>query len=155
MTTPGSNNTSDRRPGDQCKSDQGRLSAHDVRIARRARELYREASHRIDPATAGRLRAARREALDSAGTPQRHTARWLIPTGAFAAIAFALLMVLQPLSHGPAMPTNHAMSTEQSADTDSDLPPDAEKTDPGLYQNLDFYDWLAANNATGNQPVNR
>lgn len=31
-------------------------------LERRARELYREASRRIDPATAGRLRAARREA---------------------------------------------------------------------------------------------
>jgi hypothetical protein len=24
------------------------------------------------------------------------------------------------------------------------LPPDADKTDPVLYQNLDFYTWLAA-----------
>jgi hypothetical protein len=81
--------------------------------------------------------------------------RWLIPTGAFAAVAFAMLMVWQPLSRSPDVPRNHSVSTEQSADIDNDLPPDAEKTDPGLYQNLDFYGWLAANNVAENQPVNR
>ena len=148
MTTPG-NKTSDHQPGDQ--ADQ-----RDERIAQRARELFREASQRIDPVTAGRLRAVRRQALDAAKSPPRHTARWLIPSSAFAAVAFAMLMVWQPLSRGPAVPTNHAINAaDQSADVDNDLPPDAEKTDPNLYQNLDFYGWLAANNASNNQQVNR
>lgn len=149
MTTPGNNKTSDDQAGTQA-------DPRDELIARRARALYREAGQCIDPATAGRLRAARRHALDAAKAPQRHTARWLVPTGAFAAIAFAMLMVWQPLSRGPSMPVNHAISsTDQSADVDNDLPPDAEKTDPSLYQNLDFYGWLAANNAPNNQPANR
>jgi hypothetical protein len=29
-------------------------------------------------------------------------------------------------------------------DLDNELPPDADKTDPNLYQNLDFYGWLAS-----------
>ena len=147
MTTPG-NNTPDHPAA-------GHADLRDERIVHRARALYREASQRIDPATAGRLRAARREALNTVKTPQRRTASWLVPTGAFAAIAFAMLIVWQPLSHGPTVPTNQPVSTEQSADADSDLPPDAEKTDPNLYQNLDFYGWLAANGASNNQPANR
>jgi len=152
MTTPG-NNTSDHSSAGHSSADPA--GSRDELIARRARALYREAGQRIDPVTAGRLRAARRQALDAAKTPQRHTARWLVPTGAFAAIAFATLMVWQPLSHGPTVPTNPPVSAEQSADADNDLPPDAEKTDPNLYQNLDFYGWLAANNASNSQPVNR
>ena len=125
----------------------------DKPLEQRARALYLEAAQRIDPATAGRLRAARRQALAAARAPQPHTARWLIPTGAFAAIALAALMVWQPLPHrAPNPPTQVANATDASADLDNELPPDADKTDPNLYQNLDFYGWLAANNS---QPANR
>jgi hypothetical protein len=110
----------------------------------RARELWREAARQVDPATAGRLRAARREALQAARAPARHVTRWLIPTGAFAAIALAALMVWQPLPR-----TSAAMQAHQTASAtpqaDNELPPDAEQDDPALYQNLDFYAWLAAN----------
>ncbi|WP_449429116.1 hypothetical protein [Rhodanobacter umsongensis] len=122
-------------------------------LEQRARELYHEAAQRIDPVTAGRLRAARREALAAAQAPQRHAARWLIPTGAFAAIALAALMVWQPLPHRTATnPARMANAADQSTDLDSELPPDADKTDPNLYQNLDFYGWLAANDS---KPANR
>jgi hypothetical protein len=147
MTAPG-NNTTDH-------STNGSVDSRDERIARRARALYRDASLRIDPATAGRLRAARRQALAAATRPAHHTARWLVPTGAFAAIAFAMLIVWQPLSHSPTAPAGQPVSMEQNADADSDLPPDAEKADPNLYQNLDFYGWLAANSAAADQPANR
>jgi len=30
---------------------------------------------------------------------------------------------------------------------DNTLPPDPEQADPNLYQNLDFYGWLAANDS--------
>lgn len=125
-------------------------------LEQRARELYHEAAQRIDPVTAGHLRAARREALAAAQTPQRHTARWLIPTGAFAAIVLAALMVWQPVPHRGVTPSNQASNTpEQSAEMDNELPPDADKTDPNLYQNMDFYGWLAANNSQNSQPANR
>ncbi len=110
----------------------------------RARELWREAARQVDPVTAGRLRAARRDALQEARKPGRQATRWLIPSGAVAAIVLAAMMVWQPLPHAPApAQDNHAAS--MTRETDIALPPDAEQADLALYQNLDFYAWLAAN----------
>lgn len=126
-------------------SDKARPGHRHQPIERRARELYREAAHRIDPATADRLRAARRQALAEAQAPARSSARWLIPSGAFAVIALAAMTIWQPI------PSHHATPTQSSASTsgslDSELPPDADQTDPNLYQNLNFYGWLAANDS--------
>lgn len=124
-------NSSDNRPGKP--------------VEQRARELWHEAAQRIDPATVERLRAARRQALHPAPAPTYRTARWLIPTGAFAVIALATLMVWQP-PHPSTKPTQ-ANSADVGAELDNDLPPDADQTDPNLYQNLDFYGWLAASNS--------
>ena len=77
--------------------------------------------------------------------------RWLIPTGALAAMALAVMMVWQPLPHAPAPSANQAAGSAPQ-DVDNELPPDAEQVDPGLYQNLDFYAWLAANDR---QPTSR
>jgi hypothetical protein len=122
------------------------MNAPRKNLEQRARELYREASQHIDPATAGRLRAARRTALESANAPKHRTARWLIPSGAFAMLALAALMVWQPLPQRTAVPpANIAVSPLASTEQDSELPPDADQADPNLYQNLDFYGWLAAN----------
>lgn len=117
-------------------------SRPDQRLEQRARELWHEAAQRIDPATAGRLRAARRQALETAQAPARRAVRWLIPTGAFAVIALAAMMVWRPLPPQPAATAMHATSGVD--DLDSELPPDADKADPNLYQNLDFYGWLAS-----------
>jgi len=68
--------------------------------------------------------------------------RWLIPTGAFAAIALAAMMVWQPSPQHRATSAMHAASAAD--ELDSELPPDADKADPNLYQNLDFYGWLAS-----------
>lgn len=119
----------------------------DTPLEQRARKLYDEAVRRIDPDTAGRLRAARRQALEAARAPERHRARWLIPAGAFAVIALATMMVWQPLPHRGDKPSAHVAGTSLTAADLDDLPPDADKTDPNLYQNLDFYGWLAANNS--------
>ncbi|MEV8522512.1 hypothetical protein ABZR86_22140 [Dyella marensis] len=115
-------------------------------LERRARELYREASRRIDPATAGRLRAARREALAAAAAPAHlRFARMLVPAGAFAAIAVAALMVFSPRDSAPVQAPGATQTVEA---TDGDLPPDLGNTDPSLMQNLDFYDWLATNDSS-------
>ena len=118
------------------------MTSPDEHFEQRARELWREAAQHIDPATAGRLRAARRQALQAARAPTHRAVRWLIPTGAFAAIALAAMMVWQPLPQHHAASAMHAASTAD--DLDNELPPDADKTDPNLYQNLDFYGWLAS-----------
>ena len=111
----------------------------------RARELWREAARQVDPKTAGRLRAARREALQAAQAPTRHPTRWLIPTGAVAAVALAAMVVWQPMPHAPSSMQTADHAANATVETDAELPPDAEQADPALYQNLDFYAWLAAN----------
>lgn len=129
----------------------------DAQLEQRARALYRKASQHLDPATAGRLRAARRHALDATQTQTRHVVRWLVPTGAFAVLALAALMMWQPPSHAPSAAPSPSMQTatagvSASPQADNVLPPDADKVDPSLYQNLDFYGWLAANDS---QPTDR
>lgn len=56
-------------------------------LAERARALFGRAADGLDPAMAGRLRQARREALR--GDRRSPAARWL-PAGAFAAAVLAL-----------------------------------------------------------------
>lgn len=119
---------------------------------RRARALYREASHAIDPATAGRLRAARRTALEAAQTSvQPRRVRMLLPTGALAAIALAVLMAWSPVQNRDNDALQAQMNVAKLIDADSDLPPDPDNADPGMVQNLDFYDWLASNNSSSSQ----
>lgn len=114
-------------------------------LGQRARQLYQDAARHIDPTTAGRLRAARRQALDAAQAPPRHLGRWLVPAGALAAIALTALMIWQPLPNTPQRQVEPTGLSASTIDQDSVLPPDAEKVDPSLYQNLNFYGWLAAN----------
>lgn len=110
---------------------------------RRARELYREAARHVDPAVAARLRAARREAVASGGSSMAHRLlQLLLPAGAFAAIAFVALFLSSPVQHNAVSTPTSAV---QAADIDGELPPDAAVADPTLYQNLDFYGWLAKN----------
>lgn len=113
-----------------------------TRIQDRARELYRRAGPQIDVATAARLRAARRKALDSSTSTQQRHLRWMVPAGACAMVALAVLTVWQPL-HRPTPVAVTAPALSQPASTDV-LPPDADQADPSLYQNMDFYAWLAS-----------
>ncbi|GGA07936.1 hypothetical protein [Dyella caseinilytica] len=127
------------------------MNSSDKQFEQRARALYQEAAQRIDPVTAGRLRAARRTALEAtaAHASSHHRARVLLPVGALAAMALAALMIWQPSPRQTESNTPAAMVTATEPDLEQ-LPPGAEKADPGLYQNLDFYSWLAANES-GNQ----
>ncbi len=122
------------------------MTSPDDRIEQRARALFRQASHSLDPAMAARLRAARRDALQPASTAHRAARLLLLPASAFAAVALVALMVWSPRHPVPAATpaTMVAAAVAQSPD-DSELPPDADSADPALYQNLDFYGWLAAN----------
>jgi hypothetical protein len=117
-------------------------------MARRARDLYRRASHDIDPAIAGRLRAARREAM--APTAHSATRRLLLPAGAFAVLALAALLIWpqSPRPHGAMAPT---MAMATAGEADSDLPPDADSADPAMVEHLQFYAWLADDNSKAAQ----
>ncbi|HET7360189.1 MAG TPA: hypothetical protein VFJ04_08575 [Rhodanobacteraceae bacterium] len=106
-------------------------------LADRARELYLRASRDVDTATATRLQVARRTALEAAQSPPR-LLRWMMPAGAVAVAALAVVVVWQPMRR--TLPT---VAPAAVSSTDDDLPPDADSADPALYQNLDFYAWLA------------
>ncbi len=121
-----------------------------ARFERRARELYLRAGPRIDPATAAELRAARARAL-AVGTPRR--LGWMVPAGACAAAALVAFTLWQPL-RGPTVATR-AAPVGDTAESAQVLPPDADQTDPALYQNLDFYAWLAQQPATASAGSNR
>jgi ferric-dicitrate binding protein FerR (iron transport regulator) len=125
------------------------MNSSDKQLEKRARALYQEATQRIDPAIAGRLRAARRTALEAASThaSPHYRARVLLPVGALAAMALAALMIWQPTPHQANSIQPPAAMATATDPADSELPPGADKADPGLYQNLDFYSWLAANDS--------
>lgn len=57
------------------------MNSPDKQFEQRARQLWREAARQVDPVTAGRLRAARRRALESAQASSRPLVRWLIQIG--------------------------------------------------------------------------
>jgi hypothetical protein len=120
------------------------MNAPDNHLERRARELYREAARQLDPAMAARLRAARNEALASADRSSwaHRLLQLLLPAGAFAAIAFVALFLSSPAQRPVTIAPAGAV---QAADVDGELPPDAAAADPSLYQNMDFYGWLAKN----------
>lgn len=120
------------------------MNAPDNHLERRARELYREASRQLDPAVAAKLRSARRDALAKANDSSlaHRLLQLLLPAGAFAAIAFVALFMSSPIQRPNAVKPNGAV---QAVDVDGELPPDAAAADPTLYQNLDFYGWLAKN----------
>lgn len=119
------------------------MSQLDRELERRARDLYLRASRDVDPATAGRLRAARRTAL--AATHESAARRFVLPAGAFAVVALASLMMWQP---GNA-PVPAPVMTQTADTTPADLPPDADSADPALYKDLQFYSWLAYNDTSG------
>ncbi len=112
---------------------------NDIRdpLADRARSLFDGAVRGVDAATAARLRSARRAALQPRHAP---IARFLLPAGAFAAAALALGLVWHPHAGAPATP---AETVATAASTGSDSLAAADAADLDLYQNLDFYGWLA------------
>ena len=124
------------------------MTVPDTRLAQRAHELYGKAAQQLDPAISARLRSARLHALATAHEGGRQHAgtgtRWLLPSGAFAVIVLAAVTLWQPLQQS-GIPSTGAVAGAPGSEIDSDLPPDAAQTDPKLYQNLDFYGWLASN----------
>ncbi len=111
----------------------------DKSIDHRARELFRQSCHNL-PLTQRQALAQTRAAAVSGHRRQR-TPRvmWLMPAGAAAALA-ALVIGWSPLGqrHDLASPATRQATVPALATADA--PPD-------LYQNLDFYRWLAAHDS--------
>ena len=121
----------------------------------RAQATYREATRRLDPATAARLHQVRRDALAAASSGHPWRARRLLSAGALAALALAALLSWHPLQYSnrsnlsrsgqPSSAQQGSAPPIDAGDADAALPPDADTSDAALYENLDFYRWLAVN----------
>ncbi len=105
----------------------------DLALARAAAKTLRQ-SEAVDSDTAQRLAAARQHALSVAAKPAM-ARRLLVPAGAFAAIALAV-MVLRPQPQTIAAP---AIANAQGVDTLDLLTDDMS---PAFYRDLEFYQWL-------------
>ncbi len=121
--------------------------SHDIQseFEDRVRTLYRRTSADIDTATASRLRQARQRALEAAERPDLR--RWLVPTGALAACVLAVAVIWPFHARNAQQAATLPVASHSVASTDPYLPPDPEQTDPTMYQNLDFYAWLADQSA--------
>lgn len=109
----------------------------DRELVMRARAIYSEACANVDSRTHARLAAARRNAMAAARTPA-HKRVWLPAAGAMAACALAVGVILwRPASTPP------PAQGRQVAASEAELPPDADPKQMDLYQNLEFYQWLA------------
>lgn len=109
----------------------------DHELARRAREIHARACASLDARTHARLAAARRTAMSSARTPS-HKRVWLPAAGAMAACALVVGVILWR----PA-PTPSPTQNRPAASAEAELPLEADSKQMDLYQNLEFYQWLA------------
>lgn len=123
----------------------------DLEIESRARAIFRAACEGTDSRHAAQLGSARRKALVSATS--RQPLRWLAPLAGSAVACCALaigIVVLRPAapSQGLAMtapastataPSSGARPLANAADE-----PDVASNQMDMVQNLDFYQWLAA-----------
>lgn len=114
--------------------------AHEAWVER-AVALLDESARHLDAATLSRLNRARQAAL----APRRRSRqRWLIG-GSFAAAALALVVAVgigDRTLTAPALPADVAAQEDLDALTGEDS--------PDLYENLDFYAWLNAQQQDGN-----
>lgn len=103
-------------------------------LQQRARQLFVQSCEQLDDTTRMRLRAARNNAL--ADNQPRRMLPMLLPAGAMAASVLALAITWHysgvPRNGQPAAPTSTASTpaTPDNADVD-------------MYNDLDFYRWLA------------
>lgn len=110
----------------------------DPHARQRLRSALEQAAADIDPATAARLRDARRHAMTAAGTGWRARWHWLalsVPVAAAAAVVVLVAGVLLPDSS-----TAPAIATYPEVVRDLDLLTSGESLD--LLEDLDFIRWL-------------
>lgn len=108
----------------------------DGKLARRAQEIHAQACADVDAHTQARLAAARRNAIAARGTSHKRV--WLPAAGAMAACALAVAVIFwRPVAAPP------PAQGQQVASGDTELPLDADPRQMDLYQNLEFYQWLA------------
>jgi hypothetical protein len=105
-----------------------------------ARRGLDEGVESLDAATLSRLNRARQAALDAARAPRRPAWRWPV---AFAAAASLVVAVVLAPRLGPVAPT------ADPALGGADLELLAASEDLALYEDLEFYAWLDAQQPSG------
>lgn len=103
----------------------------------RAKQLLDESAQQLDGATLSRLNRARHAALAQQRIPQR----WLLPAGLASACALLLAVAMwhmQPGAPHVRSTANAPIATAPAADSDM------QADDEDLYEDLDFYAWLDA-----------
>ncbi len=106
-------------------------------IERKARALYRRSCQNLPPQARQSLQQARLDAVTA--RPRGLANRMLMPAGALAASALALVVgwgYFPSSQHAPSQATHYTTGSTASAVRGTDS--------PELYQDLDFYRWLAA-----------
>lgn len=108
-------------------------------LAERAKKLLDERVESLDPATATRLRAARREALEALDEPRGIGFRVWAPGLALAALVLTITFGWR------ARESDDVALAEDLEDVE--ILASGENLD--LYEDLEFYDWLDENVAAG------
>src|SRR5262245_39964271 len=112
-------------------------SKEDTPFEQRTREVLEESTARLDGRTLSRLTQARHAALEKGQRPARQAWRFMLPAGATAAAAIAVVMWMGPAGRdNPERGTNPLEDLELLADADApDFVEDGE--------DLEFYEWAA------------
>ncbi len=110
------------------------MTDHNDALERRARELFRRSCRQLPEADQQALRSTRLKAITRQPAPLLQ--RLLVPAGALAASVLALAVAWTWL------PTQHPQPPIQTASN----PQAADNNDLDMYENLDFYRWLASQN---------
>jgi hypothetical protein len=113
------------------------MENRDSELVKLAREIHSQACASVDARMHARLAAARRNAIMAARAPSSRRV-WLPAAGAMAACALAVGVIFWRPAPAPS-----PAQTRQVAPGDVELPLDADNQPMDLYQNLDFYQWLA------------
>ena len=103
-----------------------------------AKHTLDESVESLDQETLDRLAAIRLQALAAASSRKSRSSNWFMPAGGFVTAAALVAAVLLWTSQ-PAMEESAPMALIE----DINLLTDSEEID--FYQNLEFYQWLAAN----------
>lgn len=110
--------------------------ADDKSFLAASKAVLDESARDLDAEVATRLRQARYKALDAKPAPFR----WLVPAGGLAAVSVAVLAVALWLSQP-------SRSVPVQSVEDLEIISSAENLE--LFDDLEFYHWLAVQNPTG------
>jgi Protein of unknown function (DUF3619) len=118
-------------------------------FARKAREVFLASTDRLDPEVLDRLRAARARAVEAVGQPARWQMQdWRLPAGVAALVTVAVLGGLLWMGGANTPAPGSAFSN-----ANSDAPLMMANDNLDMYADMDFYQWMAAQDQTAQKPA--